>query len=527
MTTGTLHMPRLGETMEEGKLVSWLVRPGETFKRGDPILEVETDKTVVEYPALGDGALAETLVELGEMVSVGTPIAMIELGDSPDWTAVEAIEDDSEVALATAGDGRVTVDLPMPRLGETMEEGKLVAWLVEPGQDFKRGDALVEVETDKTVAEFPALADGTLVNTLVELGTTLAVGTPIARLQVAAVDRAAFADEHETAADAAPANADAAPRAEAVGYAAPHPAVPGGPLRATPLARRTARRLGVDLASVQGTGRRGRIEARDVEAAVQGVGEAPAIAHGLAYLETGPANGVPVALLHGFAADHTAWAALQSQLSRAGRRVLSADLPGHGASRVEAGALSDLAPPVAALLTDRFGGRPLHLIAHSMGAIAALALADEIPLASLTLIAPAGLGPARDPDFIDGLARAATVEEVAPRLDRMTEGPTGLSHAALVAVAADLARRRLTALATDLNLTPAMIDSTRERLARLAESLPVRLILGHRDRITGWQDALAVSPLIGVHHMPAVGHMPQWEALPQVAAIISEVTEDR
>ena len=50
--------------------------------------------------------------------------------------------------------------LTMPRLGETMEEGVLVGWLVAPGQSFRRGDPLVEIETDKTVAEFPALSDG-------------------------------------------------------------------------------------------------------------------------------------------------------------------------------------------------------------------------------------------------------------------------------------------------------------------------------------------------------------------------------
>jgi len=84
--SGILKMPRMGETMDEGQLVAWLVKPGEPFKRGDPILEVETDKTVVEFPALGNGTLIESLVEIGEMVSVGTAIAKIDLGGGPDWT---------------------------------------------------------------------------------------------------------------------------------------------------------------------------------------------------------------------------------------------------------------------------------------------------------------------------------------------------------------------------------------------------------------------------------------------------------
>ena len=96
MTIGVLRMPRLGESMEEGKLVEWLVKLGEPFKRGQEILEVETDKTIVEFPALGDGTLIETLVEQGDMVSVGTPIARIEVGEGPDWTGDESRIEETE-----------------------------------------------------------------------------------------------------------------------------------------------------------------------------------------------------------------------------------------------------------------------------------------------------------------------------------------------------------------------------------------------------------------------------------------------
>ena len=87
-----LRMPRMGETMEEGKLLAWLVEPGQPFKRGDPLLEVETDKTVVEFPALGDGILVDALVELGVMGDVGAPIAPIDVGDGPDWSGGDEAE---------------------------------------------------------------------------------------------------------------------------------------------------------------------------------------------------------------------------------------------------------------------------------------------------------------------------------------------------------------------------------------------------------------------------------------------------
>ncbi|WP_395680138.1 biotin/lipoyl-containing protein, partial [Inquilinus sp.] len=73
--------------------------------------------------------------------------------------------------------------LTLPRLGETMEEGVVVAWLKQPGDRYRRGEVLLEVETDKTVVEVPALSDGTLLEILADAGTRLPVGAPIARVE--------------------------------------------------------------------------------------------------------------------------------------------------------------------------------------------------------------------------------------------------------------------------------------------------------------------------------------------------------
>ncbi len=114
-------MPRLGETMEEGVIVGWLVEPGVPFKRGDPILELETDKTVVEFPALGDGVLDVVLAGPGDRVAVGAPIARATVAQASDWS------DGGEAAPSSTGGALLT----MPRLGETMEEGVVVQWLVD------------------------------------------------------------------------------------------------------------------------------------------------------------------------------------------------------------------------------------------------------------------------------------------------------------------------------------------------------------------------------------------------------------
>ena len=70
----TLKLPRLGETMEEGGISKWLKKPGERFRRGETLAEIETDKTVVELPALVDGVMQEILAAEGTTVKVGEPI---------------------------------------------------------------------------------------------------------------------------------------------------------------------------------------------------------------------------------------------------------------------------------------------------------------------------------------------------------------------------------------------------------------------------------------------------------------------
>ena len=403
-------------------------------------------------------------------------------------------------------------------MGETMEAGKLVAWLVEPGVPFKRGQEILEVETDKTVVEFPALGDGVITETLVEIGELRDVGTPIARVDVGEgpdwtddsgrdVSTPSEAGERPEAMPPAP-NVEKAPT--------------GGPVRATPRARRVAKAAGIALTGIEGTGRRGRIERRDVEAVARMTRETREVG-GLTCLEKGPATGVPVAFLHGFGADHLAWGGVQSNLARSGRRTLSFDLPGHGTTRLGATSIHDLPGPVARALTE-LGTGPVHLVAHSMGAIVAVQLADMVEVRSLTLIAPTGLGHSIDVKFLRGLAGAEAPGEIAHLLERVTEGPHGLSDAMITDIHRAVAERRLTGLVESLVGGSGQAVSIRAALSRLAERKPVHMILGHRDRIIDWREALDVSSRIAIHHLPRVGHTPHWEAMPEVLAILEEVT---
>ncbi|WP_320669103.1 dihydrolipoamide acetyltransferase family protein [Patulibacter defluvii] len=152
--------------------------------------------------------------------------------------------------------------LAMPRLSDTMEEGTIVAWLKQPGERVAAGEDVVEIETDKATMACQAEADGPL-TILAEAGETHPVGHPIARIG----EEDGAAAEVAPAAGASPTPADDGPPPAAPPSSSPVPAAgAAGDVRASPVARRMARRLGVDLGAVAGSGPRGRVQKADVEA---------------------------------------------------------------------------------------------------------------------------------------------------------------------------------------------------------------------------------------------------------------------
>lgn len=504
MSTVTLRMPRLGETMEEGTVAGWLLAEGDSFERGTPLIEFETDKTAVEYPALGPGRLVTLLVAKGDLVKLGAPIAEIDLMGAEDWTATGEDEPKSEAAVAETGE-TVVIDLLMPRLGETMEEGRIIGWMVEPGAEYARGEAILEVETDKTVAEFPALVAGRLVELLVAPGDMVKVDTPIARIEVARSDAPA---DNKPPPKAVP-TLKTAPAQMTATEVAPV-ADTAGPVRATPLARRAARLAGLDLRNLRGSGRRGRIELADVTRATEG--------GALAASNWGPADGAPVLMLHGFAGDRGTFEQLGRALGRAGLSVRAVDLPGHGESRAEVQGFDDIVTAIAAELNP---SRPVHLVGHSLGAAAGVVAASRRGgVSSLTLIAPAGLGLSIDAAFIEGMALAESQGAIGHLLRRLSDRTADFSAEIIADIHADLSRGRLHMLGAEISRGGRQAVNIRGDLARLAEAVPVRIIFGQQDRIVDWHEALDVSPAIALHLLPGAGHMPQWDAPAEVAAII-------
>lgn len=164
----------------------------------------------------------------------------------------------------------------MPSLGADMETGKLVEWLVVPGQRVRRGDIVAMVETQKGLFEVEIFADGVMGELLVQPGQTVPVGTLLATIDngTAGAGEGATAVPTGTGAEQKP--PAAAPAAAPVAAeSAPEPAA-GHRIASSPSARQLAQELGIDLATVTGTGPHGAIGRGDVEAAARAAGRLPA-----------------------------------------------------------------------------------------------------------------------------------------------------------------------------------------------------------------------------------------------------------
>ncbi|NOJ92875.1 pyruvate dehydrogenase complex dihydrolipoamide acetyltransferase [Corallococcus coralloides] len=294
-----IQMPSLSPTMKEGKIVKWLKKVGDKISSGDAIAEVETDKSNLEVEAFDDGYLIEIAVPEGEVATVGSPIGFLgakgekATGGAPSAPAPQKAEAPKAAAPAApkppeqapapaasgAGEG---IAILMPSLSPTMTEGKIVKWLKKEGDKVSSGDAIAEVETDKSNLEVEAYDDGTLARITVQAGDMAKVGAPIAFLTPKGAKAGASAPAAAPQAPKAP--VAAAPSAPAGGQVVPlrrEPQAPasgaGGRLRASPLAKRMAQERGLDISQVRGTGPLGRVVKRDVEQALgQGLAKAPA-----------------------------------------------------------------------------------------------------------------------------------------------------------------------------------------------------------------------------------------------------------
>jgi len=238
-------LPAMGESVTEATLATWRKVPGDRVEAGEVLAEVTSDKVDVEIPALASGFLARILVQPGQTVPVGTVLAELTTGPPADGAA--RAETATPAPAVPAPDRvRELVTVGLPEMGESVTEGTVARWLKKAGDLVAAGEVLADITTDKVDVEVPAPAAGRLVRILADAGRTVAVGAALAEIEVTT----------EVATTPEPQEPRITPPAQ-------RPAIVT-PTDADPLALDLARRRGIDLSRVKGTGPGGIVRRRDV-----------------------------------------------------------------------------------------------------------------------------------------------------------------------------------------------------------------------------------------------------------------------
>ena len=298
--TFSVTMPALGESVSEGTVTRWLKAEGDHVAVDEPLLEVSTDKVDTEIPSPVAGILQKIVVGIDQTVLVGAELAVINVDASgaaapaapvqaaaptpppapvaaptPPPAPVAAPPVAAPAAPAASSSGTV---ITMPALGESVSEGTVTRWLKSVGDVVAVDEALLEVSTDKVDTEIPSPVAGTLLAIDVPVDTTVPVGARLALIGSAsgASTPAVPAPVAAPAAPVTPAPAPVQAAPVATAPVAPAPVAPApvaAPLSqpadayVTPIVRKLANDLGVNLASVQGSGIGGRIRREDLVAA--------------------------------------------------------------------------------------------------------------------------------------------------------------------------------------------------------------------------------------------------------------------
>jgi len=316
-------LPELGENIDQGDLVRLMISPGATITQGQAVMELETDKAVVEVPSTVSGVVKEIRVKEGEKIKVGQVIFTFENGAggtvvrTPSTAKESAKEPKAQQAAASASAAKASpveppaqtaatvqrerrvnsspaasTEFKLPELGENISQGDLVRLMISPGVKVSEGQPVMELETDKAVIEVPSSISGIVKEVRVKQGEKIKVGDVIFTLEGAAAPQvqkpkhapvehvsgqhgarlafqAAIQAEGKTEEQALPPDQ---PQSFLPSFAMPAQLekVAGSehrePVPAAPHVRRLARELGIDVHNVKGSGPGGRISEKDVKA---------------------------------------------------------------------------------------------------------------------------------------------------------------------------------------------------------------------------------------------------------------------
>lgn len=274
-----ITMPRLSDTMTEGKVSKWHKKVGDTVKEGDVLAEIETDKAVQDFESEFNGTLLYIGTEEGSNSPVDSVLAIIgNAGEdisglvSGGSSAPQTEEKKEEVAVSAPEVSAVSAEIPagvevitMPRLSDTMTEGKVAKWHKNVGDDVKEGDILAEIETDKAVQDFESEFKGTLLYQGVSEGNATNVDEILAIIGPAGTDVSAIVAGGGKVAAPVATEAPKTETAPVVNATVSTTTSTGGRINISPLAKKMASEKGIDISTVKGSGDNGRIVKKDIE----------------------------------------------------------------------------------------------------------------------------------------------------------------------------------------------------------------------------------------------------------------------
>jgi pyruvate dehydrogenase E2 component (dihydrolipoamide acetyltransferase) len=360
--------------------------------------------------------------------------------------------------------------LGMPKWGLSMTEGTVVQWLVEEGTEISSGDEIIEVESEKINNAVESPASGVLRRRVAEEGDVIPVGGilgVIAPPDVSDEDIDSYVEEFQ-------ANFDPEEAAEEAGGPEPEKVEVGGTQ--------------------------------------------------LQYLKVGEGEGPPIVLLHGFGGDINIWVFNQEALA-AEHTVYALDLPGHGGSTKDVGEgdLDSFVEVVADFL-DEMGVERAHLVGHSMGGgiAGSFALAHPDRVASLVLVASAGLGEEINGDYIEGFIAANRRKEMKNVLGMLFADPDLVNRQLIQDV---MKFKRMDGVDEALRAVADKVfpDGKQADVPDLSGvEVPILAIWGREDNIVPHSHAENLPEHARVEVLDDTGHMPQMEAAGNVNRLIGD-----
>ena len=301
-----ITMPRLSDTMTDGKVAKWHKKVGDAVKEGDILAEIETDKAVQDFESEINGTLLYIGTEEGSSSPVDSVLAIIgeegedisalkgvssepksdekdlakdagtsekEAAGIPEEFKTEENVTDVETTKPVEKEGtetasaNVSAEIPkgvevitMPRLSDTMTEGKVAKWHKKVGDTVKEGDILAEIETDKAVQDFESEVNGTLLYTSVNEGEASPVDTILAIIGPEGTDVSAIVSGGSSKSEVRnPKSEETAKTEEKKPEVAESKPNSESRLAISPLAKKMAEEKGIDVQALKGSGENGRI----------------------------------------------------------------------------------------------------------------------------------------------------------------------------------------------------------------------------------------------------------------------------